>query len=138
MGGIESRAGAVLTGKVVNYDQANWEALENVIDLDACADFMWMMEVELEDGTRIHAYKHWWNRRYVHLSARGEAFVYIWKLDDPDYDPDAPSEYECVPLRHSLSAALGPPRWPEVERAEAQRLAWEQEEADGGEPEVLH
>lgn len=115
MGRKSNRSRRVLTGEVVQYEEPDWEPLENVIDLDACADFMWMFEVELEDGNRLHAYKHYWNRRYLHLSARGEAFAFIWKLDRPDYDPDAPSEYERVQLHRALSAVLGHPRWPAVE-----------------------
>jgi hypothetical protein len=37
---------------------------------------MWMHEVQLTDGTRIHAYKHWVTRRYMHLAADGRAFEY--------------------------------------------------------------
>jgi uncharacterized protein DUF4160 len=32
---------------------------------------MWMHAVTLKDGTRIHAYKHWHTRRYLHLSDDG-------------------------------------------------------------------
>jgi len=39
-------------------------------------DFMWMFEVEPEKGARIHAYKHRWTRRYLHLDCEGRAFVY--------------------------------------------------------------
>ena len=81
-------AGEVLKGTVVQGESADWEALENVISYHACDEFMWMFEVELEDGTRLHAYKHRWNRRYLHLSARGEAFTYIWRADDEDFDPN--------------------------------------------------
>ena len=118
-------AGEVLKGTVVQGESADWEALENVISYHACDEFMWMFEVELEDGTRLHAYKHRWNRRYLHLSARGEAFTYIWRADDEDFDPNAPGEYERVQLHRLLAAVLGQPRWPEVEDAEARRLAWE-------------
>ena len=31
------------------------------------ADFMWMFEVELEDGTKAQAYKHRWTRRYLYI-----------------------------------------------------------------------
>jgi hypothetical protein len=48
-------------------------------------DFMWMFEVELEGGIRLHAYKHWWTRRYIHLAADGRAFAFepnSWDEDD--------------------------------------------------------
>jgi len=38
--------------------------------------FMWMFQVEPEDGAQIHAYKHRWTRRYLHLDCEGRAFVY--------------------------------------------------------------
>ena len=34
---------------------------------------MWMFEVELEDGRKLHAYKHWWTRGYIHLTLDGRA-----------------------------------------------------------------
>ena len=40
-------------------------------------------------------------------------------------DPGAPGEYERVRLHRLLAAVFGHPRWPEVEEAEARRLAWE-------------
>lgn len=48
---------------------------------------MWMHEVELESGLRLHAYKHCDTRRYLHLDIEGRAFIYL----DPGYgevDPD--------------------------------------------------
>ena len=38
--------------------------------------FMWMYEVDLADGRRVHAYKHQITRRYVFLTADGDAFEY--------------------------------------------------------------
>jgi hypothetical protein len=40
------------------------------------ADFMWMHEVELKDGTCLHAYKNRETRHYLHLSSDGRAFTY--------------------------------------------------------------
>jgi hypothetical protein len=39
-------------------------------------DFMWMYEVELEDGTHLQAYKHIDTRGYIHLAAGGQAYYY--------------------------------------------------------------
>lgn len=39
-------------------------------------DFMWMFSIGCEDGTRIHAYKHWQTRRYLHLAEDGRAFAW--------------------------------------------------------------
>ena len=43
---------------------------------DLVGDFMWMGIVDLEDGRRLQAYKHYWTRRYLHLDDEGTAFVY--------------------------------------------------------------
>jgi hypothetical protein len=37
---------------------------------------MWMNEIELEDGTVVHAYKHIWTRQYVHAAVDGRVFEY--------------------------------------------------------------
>jgi hypothetical protein len=50
-------------------------------------DFMWMFEVELDDGTRLHAYKHRDTRRYLHLDHGGGAFVYCGEERYQEADP---------------------------------------------------
>jgi hypothetical protein len=37
---------------------------------------MWMFDVELDDGVRVHAYKHMATRRYFHFAEDGRAFVF--------------------------------------------------------------
>jgi len=69
-------------------------------------EFMWMHEEELEDGTRLHAYKHWETRRYLHLDHGGRAFVFIW---DEARDADEPGEYEEVDPQWLLEVALASP-----------------------------
>jgi hypothetical protein len=56
-------------------DQPNWEPLLELAP-EEIDDFMWMFEVELEDGAMVQAYKHWWTRGYVHLDFGGRAFVF--------------------------------------------------------------
>jgi hypothetical protein len=62
-------------GKFVNHENPVWEPLLSLarIYID---EFMWMGEVELRDGTRIQAYKHYWTRRYLYLANDGRAFFY--------------------------------------------------------------
>jgi hypothetical protein len=55
-----------------------WEPLLNFAP-DHVGDFMWMFAVELTDGTRLQAYKHYWNRNYLHLDDEGRAFIYAGK-----------------------------------------------------------
>src|ERR1700750_3354123 len=65
----------------------NWEPLLELApeDID---DFMWMFQVELEDGAMVQAYKHWWTRRYVHLDFAGRAFVFIDSGLYEEVDPE--------------------------------------------------
>ena len=114
--------GTVLNGTTLQGSEPDWGPLENVLAWHACNPFMWMFEVELENGTRLHAYKHSHNRRYLHLSASGEAWSYVWKADDDDFDPSAPSEYCREQLHRMIAAVLGPPSYPEVQAAEARRF----------------
>jgi len=52
-----------------------WEPLLNFAP-DHVGDFMWMFAIELTDGTRLQAYKHYWNRDYLHLDNEGRTFIY--------------------------------------------------------------
>lgn len=73
-------------------ERPDWEPLRAIV-ASIVDDFMWMFEVELEDGRRLQAYKHYWTRRYLHLDDDGRAFVFtraddylevspIWALDE--------------------------------------------------------
>lgn len=79
------------------YDEPNWDPLLRLARV-YIEEFMWMFAVELEDGTELQAYKHYWTRRYIHLDDKGRAFYFIWK---PIYDvgkgKDEPSEYMEIP-----------------------------------------
>lgn len=69
----------ILTGtrsSSLDYDTSSWKPLLALAP-GHIDDFMWMFEVECDDSTRIHAYKHWVTRRYLHLSIDGRAFVYV-------------------------------------------------------------
>jgi len=92
-------------GQVVNYEHPVWEPLIELA-FQHIDDFMWMHEVELEDGTRLHAYKHWETRRYLHLDHGGRAFVFVW---DGNRDVDEPGEYEEVDPQWLLELALAKP-----------------------------
>jgi hypothetical protein len=62
-------------GNVVNYEQPIWEPLLGLarIYID---EFMWMCEIELDNGTHLQAYKHSWTRRYLYLDGEGNAWFY--------------------------------------------------------------
>jgi hypothetical protein len=63
------------SGSVVNYETPVWEPLLGLARIYV-DEFMWMHEVELDNGTRLQAYKHYWTRRYLHLDAEGNAWIY--------------------------------------------------------------
>jgi hypothetical protein len=67
--------GRKLGGGGMQGDEPNWEPLLELAP-EEIDDFMWMFEVELEDGAMVQAYKHWWTRGYVHLDFGGRAFVF--------------------------------------------------------------
>ena len=63
-------------GRPVRVDAPEWEPLLNLAP-DHVGDFMWMYALELSDGTRLQAYKHYWTRNYLYLSDNGRAFTYV-------------------------------------------------------------
>jgi hypothetical protein len=67
-------------------DDPNWEPLLELAS-EEIDDFMWMFEVELEDGAMVQAYKHWWTRRYVHLDFSGRAFISTGERLYEEVDP---------------------------------------------------
>jgi len=67
---------ATISGVVLQGDTPDWTALLAAIGSDLPVWFMWMFEVRLADGSRLHAYKHVTTRRYLHLTPDGRAFDY--------------------------------------------------------------
>jgi len=67
-----------IQGETRQYKEPDWGPLENVLSSDElCAHFMWMGDIELEDGTIVNEYKHRWTRQYLHLADDGRAFIYV-------------------------------------------------------------
>ncbi|HEU4905780.1 MAG TPA: hypothetical protein VFT19_06655 [Solirubrobacterales bacterium] len=74
----------------------NWKPLVELAGKQA-EDFMLMFDVELENGQRLTAFKHWWTRGYIHLARDGRVFVY----EHPMQDLDKPGWYrEVDPIQH--------------------------------------
>lgn len=112
-------------GRVVNYRSPVWEPLITLAP-EHLGDFMWMHEVEFEDGTRLHAYKHHETRRYLHLDHGGRAFVFVW---DESREVDEDSEYEETDPRWLLELVLARPDeraslFRQNVSAEFKRLPW--------------
>jgi hypothetical protein len=100
-------------GELVQAERPVWEPLIELVGLDVVDGFMWMNELELDDGLEVHAYKSIATRRYLHLAVDGRAFRY-----------HSPGRYEEIMLREALEEAftdwqelLPPPRDPEAVRA---------------------
>ena len=53
----------------------NWKPLVELAGKQA-EDFMLMFDVELKNGPRLTAFKHWLTRGYIHLARDGRAFVF--------------------------------------------------------------
>jgi hypothetical protein len=92
-----SMAQTDLAGEMLRSDTPEWKPLLDLAP-DRIDDFMWMFEVELETGTRLHAYKHRWTRRYLHLACDGRAFAYC-----------GDSRYREVGPRRMLQLAIDRP-----------------------------
>lgn len=112
-------------GRVVNTRAPIWEPLFELAP-EHLGDFMWMHEVELEDGTRLHAYKHHETRRYLHLDHGGRAFVFIWDESRP---VEEDSLYEEVDPFWLLDLALAKPDeraslFRQYVTAEFKRIRW--------------
>lgn len=67
----------VIAGEFCHHDEPNWEPLYDLVGVKLADWFMWMGETELEDGDRVHSYKHITTREHFHLGLDGRAFEYI-------------------------------------------------------------
>src|SRR4051794_32773649 len=65
-----------LAGRLKQFERPDWDPLIELVGLVPVRSFMWMNEIELEDGTSVHAYKHIWTRHYVHAAGDGRVFEY--------------------------------------------------------------
>jgi heme-degrading monooxygenase HmoA len=70
------KASREISGTVTRWDRPTWTPLLDLVGFDLVGWFMWMFELELADGGRVHAYKHIATRRYFHLAEDGRAFQY--------------------------------------------------------------
>lgn len=85
------------------YDKPEWGPLLELAP-DHIDDFMWMSEIELESGLRLHIYKHIETRKTLHLDKEGRAFVFLWS--EKIRDEDEPGSYREVDPRRMLKEVL--------------------------------
>jgi hypothetical protein len=83
-----------IRGRTTQYESPEWQPLLDFAP-EHVDDFMWMFELELRRGHRLHAYKHYWTRRYIYLDHEGRVWGYC---GDDLYQ-------EVDPVRH-LSSVL--------------------------------
>jgi hypothetical protein len=83
---VPSSRPKAIRGRILRVDAPEWEPLLNLAP-DLVVDFMWMYTVQLTDGTRLQAYKHYWTRNYLHLSEDGRAFVFVPKTRYEEVNP---------------------------------------------------
>jgi hypothetical protein len=108
-----------LHGRPTESAHPYWRPLLDLVGDELVADFMWMLEILLEDDSMLHGYKHIPSRRYLHLHEDGgRAFVCVahgryleihprvaleavfgeWQLDIADED-------DFEPIRSAIVAA---------------------------------
>ena len=86
-----------IRGRLAQYEEPTWEPLLNLLGAERAGDFMWMHEIALATGERVHAYKHIDTRRYIHLSDAGKTYTYT---DRERYTP--------IPAFEAAELALSP------------------------------
>lgn len=67
----------IRTGEMCQFDEPDWQPLYDIVGVKLADWFMWMCEIDLEDGAAVHAYKHITTRCYFHLCIDGRAFEYV-------------------------------------------------------------
>jgi hypothetical protein len=106
------RARSFIGGEVRQGESPEWRPLELLLGSDElCAEFMWMFDVQLEDGTVLNAYKHRWTRCYFHLSDDATTFYYAGGARYGKVDPYVAvrsvfADWECMEPSPSERAAL--------------------------------
>ena len=82
---------------MIQGERPDWRPLQRVLPESLVPTFMWMCEVELASGERLHAYKHIDTRRYLHLGTGRGAFLDV-----------GAAGYRWLPLATALELCLHP------------------------------
>lgn len=110
-----------LHGSLAHVEKPDWAPLLSMLGERLAGWFMWMCEVELDNGTRLHAYKHVTTPQYLHIDAGGQAFEYRPErhyLQIPasgavaqtfvGWEPGEPSDREVAELRSVVRRLQAP------------------------------
>lgn len=81
----------LISGEFCHHDEPDWQPLYDLVGIKLADWFMWRCESELEDGVRVHAYKHITTREHLHLGEDGRAFEYI-----------SPCRFREIDRRHAI------------------------------------
>jgi len=93
---VAMRSAGQMNGEARQYEDPDWGPLKALLASDELCDyFMWMGDVQLEDGTILNEYKHRWTRRYLHLTHDRRAFSYAGN-----------DSYEQLPLYVAVSVVF--------------------------------
>lgn len=84
------------TSTIYQFQHPDWEPLLGLVGADLARWFMWMGELRLSDGTKLHGYKHAETRRYLHVAADGRAFEYLAPTSLGDASPGRYREWSRV------------------------------------------
>jgi hypothetical protein len=103
---MSTSQGQIVRGTCVEGgDDPSWNALYGALRPENLADFFaWMGDVELEDGTRVHVYRHSASRSFLHVTDDGRAVIYVGGED----------RYRFVPIADAVRNAFVPRQHPMV------------------------
>jgi hypothetical protein len=65
-----------IVGQLGQCDRPDWEPLLALLGEGLAGEFMWMSQIDLADGTAVHAYKHARTRLYLHVGVDGRTMVF--------------------------------------------------------------
>jgi hypothetical protein len=106
------RPSTYIAGESRQGEAPDWRPLEDLLGSDElCDHFMWMFDVELDDGTILNAYKHRWTRCYFHLACDARTFYYAGDHHYGEVDPHTAikevfANWDCCKPTASEKAAL--------------------------------
>lgn len=91
------KAAALVGAEFEAYDVV-WEPLQAVLPAEELGGWMYMGHTALGDGTPLFMYKHGITRRYLHLTATGQAYLYR-------PGPAGGASYGQIPLEAAIERA---------------------------------
>lgn len=105
-------------------EEPDWQPLLDLVGEHLTGFFMWMSEIDLEDGVKAHAYKHHETRRYLHIAEDARTFGYVGVGTYDEINPnraisDAFAGWETLGSQEDFDTTLSELRRAHGEAAEA-------------------